>query len=113
MADAIHHLTRVSDGIQKGVLETRMVPIGPLFERFHRVIRDLRPTSKKEVVLNIGGEKTELDKRMIDELSDPLVHLVRNAVDHGLEPPDQREQAGKPARGPCRCRPRTAATASS
>jgi two-component system chemotaxis sensor kinase CheA len=99
MAEAIDHLSRVSDGIQRGVLETRMVPIGPLFDRFHRVIRDLRLTSNKEVVLRIAGETTELDKRMIDELGDPLIHLVRNAVDHGLEPPDQREVAGKPRAG--------------
>ncbi|WP_406697990.1 chemotaxis protein CheW [Singulisphaera sp. Ch08] len=99
MAEAIHHLARVSDGIQRGVLETRMVPIGPLFDRFHRVIRDLRLSSDKEVVLKIEGEKTELDKRMVDELADPLVHMVRNSVDHGLEPPDQRERSGKPRAG--------------
>jgi two-component system chemotaxis sensor kinase CheA len=99
MAEAIHHLTRISDGIQKGVLETRMVPIGPLFERFHRVVRDLRLSSGKEVLLRIEGEKTELDKRMIDELGDPLIHMVRNAVDHGLEGPDRREAVGKPRVG--------------
>ena len=99
LSEAIHSLGRVSDGLQKGVLDTRMVPIGPLFERFRRVIRDLSLSSGKEVTLQIGGEKTELDKRMIDELSDPLIHMVRNAVDHGLEPPDEREAAGKPRAG--------------
>ena len=99
MAEAIDHLSRVSDGIQRGVLETRMVPVGPLFDRFHRVIRDLKQSSNKEVALRTEGEKTELDKRMIDELGDPLVHLIRNAVDHGLEPPDAREAAGKPRVG--------------
>ncbi len=99
LAEAIHSLGRVSDSLQKGVLDTRMVPIGPLFERFRRVIRDLSHSSGKEVLLQIGGEKTELDKRMIDELSDPLIHMVRNAVDHGLEPPDEREAAGKPRAG--------------
>jgi two-component system chemotaxis sensor kinase CheA len=99
LSEAIHSLGRVSDGLQKGVLDTRMVPIGPLFERFRRVIRDLSHSSGKEVILQIAGEKTELDKRMIDELSDPLIHMVRNAVDHGLEPPDQREAAGKPRAG--------------
>ena len=99
LAEAIHSLGRVSDGLQKGVLDTRMVPIGPLFERFRRVIRDLSISSGKEVILKIGGEKTELDKRMIDELSDPLIHMVRNAVDHGLEPPGEREAAGKPRAG--------------
>ena len=95
LSETIHSLGRVSDGLQKGVLDTRMVPIGPLFERFRRVIRDLSLSSGKEVTLQIGGEKTELDKRMIDELSDPLIHMVRNAVDHGLEPPGEREAAGK------------------
>jgi two-component system, chemotaxis family, sensor kinase CheA len=99
LSEAVHSLGRVSDGLQKGVLDTRMVPIGPLFERFRRVIRDLSLASGKEVVLQITGEKTELDKRMIDELSDPLIHMVRNAVDHGLEPPNEREAAGKPRAG--------------
>jgi two-component system chemotaxis sensor kinase CheA len=99
LSEAIHSLGRVSDGLQKGVLDTRMVPIGPLFERFRRVIRDLSHSSGKEVVLQIDGEKTELDKRMIDELSDPLIHMVRNAVDHGLETPADREAAGKPRPG--------------
>jgi two-component system, chemotaxis family, sensor kinase CheA len=81
------------------VLDTRMVPIGPLFERFRRVIRDLSHSSGKEISLEIGGEKTELDKRMIDELSDPLIHMVRNSVDHGLETPSDREAAGKPRAG--------------
>jgi two-component system chemotaxis sensor kinase CheA len=99
LSEAIHQLARVTDGIQKGVLDTRMVPIGPLFERFQRVIRDLRMQSNKEVTLQIEGEKTELDKRMIDELADPLIHMVRNSVDHGLEMPDDRAKAGKPRSG--------------
>jgi two-component system, chemotaxis family, sensor kinase CheA len=99
LSETIHNLGRVSDGLQKGVLDTRMVPIGPLFERFRRVIRDLSLSSGKEVTLRINGEKTELDKRMIDELSDPLIHMVRNAVDHGLESPAQREAVGKPRAG--------------
>ena len=99
LSEAIHQLARVSDGIQKGVLETRMVPIGPLFERFQRVVRDLRLSSGKEVELRIEGEKTELDKRMIDELADPLIHMVRNSVDHGLERPEARVAAGKQRTG--------------
>jgi two-component system chemotaxis sensor kinase CheA len=99
LSEAIHSLGRVSDSLQKGVLDTRMVPIGPLFERFRRVIRDLSHSSSKEVILQISGEKTELDKRMIDELSDPLIHMVRNAVDHGLELPAEREAAAKPRAG--------------
>lgn len=97
--EAIHQLHRVSDGIQQSVMDTRMVPIGPLFARFKRVVRDVTRGNGKDVRLEINGEKTELDKRMIDELGDPLVHLVRNAADHGIEPPDEREAAGKPRQG--------------
>lgn len=99
MTEAMDQLTRIAEGIQKGVLETRMVPIGPLFERFRRVVRDLCASSGKQVELRLGGEATELDKRMIDELADPLVHMIRNAVDHGLEPPAQRAKLGKPPAG--------------
>ena len=99
MTEALDQLGRVCDGIQKGVLDTRMVPIGPLFERFRRVVRDLSVGSDKEVALEIRGESTELDKRMVDELSDPLIHLIRNAVDHGLEDADDRQAAGKPRTG--------------
>jgi two-component system chemotaxis sensor kinase CheA len=76
-----------------------MVPVTPLFNRFKRVIRDLSQDRGKKVNLLIRGEKTELDKRMIDELGDPLVHLVRNSIDHGLEPPDVRVSRGKPEVG--------------
>ncbi|NLE36688.1 MAG: hypothetical protein GX621_01535 [Pirellulaceae bacterium] len=99
LEEAVHQLGRVADEIQKNVMETRMVPIGPLFMRFHRVIRDITRSSGKSVRLVIGGEKTELDKRMIDELGDPLIHLIRNCADHGIEPPEVRTQAGKPAEG--------------
>lgn len=99
LAEAVHQLSRVCDGLQKGVLDTRMIPIGPLFERFRRVIRDLSHATGKEIRLKISGEATELDKRVIDELADPLVHMVRNAGDHGLETPEEREKAGKPREG--------------
>ncbi|HIQ21891.1 MAG TPA: chemotaxis protein CheA, partial [Planctomycetes bacterium] len=97
--EAIHQLDRVSDGIQQSVMDTRMVPIGPLFARFKRVIRDITRANGKSIRLEIKGEKTELDKRMIDELGDPLVHMVRNSADHGIELPEQREDAGKPRQG--------------
>ena len=97
--EAIDQLSRVSQGLQKGVLDTRMVPVGPLFNRFKRVTRDLSKERGKRVVLQIRGEKTELDKRMIDELVDPLVHLVRNSIDHGLESPENRVASGKPEVG--------------
>ena len=99
--EAIHQLGRVSDGIQQSVMDTRMVPIGPLFARFKRVVRDITRSTGKQARLEIRGENTELDKRMIDELGDPLVHLVRNSVDHGIEPPDVRRSGRKAAaRGP-------------
>ena len=92
-------LDRVSDGIQQGVMNMRMLPIGPLFSRFHRVIRDLTRANGKDIHLAISGENTELDKRMIDELGDPMIHLIRNAADHGIESPDDRVAAGKPRQG--------------
>ena len=94
--EAIDQLSRVSQNLQKGVLDTRMVPVGPLFNRFKRVVRDLSTERGKRVNLLIRGEKTELDKRMIDALGDPLVHLVRNSIDHGLESPQVRRADDKP-----------------
>ncbi|RIK77852.1 MAG: hypothetical protein DCC68_16385 [Planctomycetota bacterium] len=99
LGDAVHQLDRVADGIQKSVMDTRMVPVGPLFSRFKRVVRDITRANHKQVELVIRGEKTELDKRMIDELGDPLIHMVRNAADHGIESPEVRKAAGKPANG--------------
>ena len=99
LGEAIHQLGRVSDGIQQSVMDTRMVPIGPLFTRFKRVVRDITRVNGKSVRLIISGEKTELDKRMIDELGDPLIHMVRNSVDHGVELPEDREAIGKSREG--------------
>lgn len=99
ITEAIDQLTRVSDSLQRGVLDTRMVPVAPLFNRFKRVVRDISLELSKKVNLEIKGEKTELDKRMIDELNDPLIHLVRNSIDHGIEPADVRSRRGKPEAG--------------
>ena len=99
LSEAVHQLDRVSDGIQNTVMDTRMVPIGPLFMRFKRVVRDLTRTSNKQIELVIVGESTELDKRMIDELGDPLIHLIRNSADHGIESPEERIAAGKNPQG--------------
>jgi two-component system, chemotaxis family, sensor kinase CheA len=93
---AIDQLTRVSNSLQRGVLNTRMVPVGPLFNRFRRTVRDIARELGKRVHLELVGEKTELDKRMIDEIGDPLNHLVRNCIDHGIEPIDVRLRHGKP-----------------
>lgn len=97
--ETIHLLDSVSDGIRQSVMDMRMLPIGPLFTRFHRVIRDLNRANGKDVRLVISGEKTELDKRMIDELGDPMIHLIRNAADHGIESPEVRAAAGKRSQG--------------
>lgn len=99
MKEAIDQFSQISDGLQRGVLDTRMVPIGPLFSRFKRTVRDISSELGKKVHFVIRGEKTELDKRMIDELGDPLVHLVRNAIDHGLEPESVRLERSKPETG--------------
>lgn len=97
--EALHSLSRISEGLQKRIMETRMVSIGPLLNRFRRVVRDIAKSTGKDVALELRGENTELDKRMIDELGDPLTHMVRNSVDHGLESPEDRVRAGKSPTG--------------
>ncbi|MEK6675762.1 MAG: chemotaxis protein CheA [Planctomycetota bacterium] len=92
---ALHALNRVTEGLQKGIMGTRMVPIGPTFGRFKRVVRDLAKSCGKSIELVLRGETTEMDKRMIDELADPLTHMVRNSVDHGIEMPEDRKAKGK------------------
>lgn len=98
-SEAVHSLNRISEGIQKRIMQTRMVAIGPLFQRFRRVTRDLCKSTGKRLDLVLRGEATELDKRMIDELVDPLTHMIRNSVDHGIELPADRVAAGKPESG--------------
>ncbi len=93
---AVDQLTRVSKSLQQVVLSTRMVPVGPLFSRFKRSVRDMAHELGKKVSLELLGEKTELDKRIIDELGDPLNHLIRNSIDHGIESTDIRIRLGKP-----------------
>ncbi|MFN6163706.1 MAG: chemotaxis protein CheA [Planctomycetota bacterium] len=97
--DAVDQLGRISKNLQRCVLKTRMVSVSPLFNRFKRVVRDLSVEHGKQVKLEISGEKTELDKQMIDALGEPLLHLVRNCVDHGIESSEQRRLAGKPPTG--------------
>ena len=96
---ALHQMDLTSSEIQRSIMQIRMVPVGPLFGRFKRVVRDIAKDFNKEVQLILKGEETELDKKMTDELVDPLTHLVRNAVDHGLDTPQERVQAGKPPQG--------------
>jgi two-component system chemotaxis sensor kinase CheA len=94
--EAIVALGRVANELQEGVMKVRMLPIAQLFNRYPRLVRDLVHGSDKQVRMEIVGEETELDKMVIEEISDPLVHLIRNSVDHGCETIQQRRQAGKP-----------------
>ena len=95
-------LERLSSGLRDTTMGIRMVPIGTLFSRFRRLVHDLSRELGKEIEFITSGEDTELDKTMIERLADPLVHLIRNAVDHGLEDADRRLKAGKPAKGTVR-----------
>jgi two-component system chemotaxis sensor kinase CheA len=99
MAKAVNNLTVVTGDLQTAVMKTRMQPIKKVFGRFPRVVRDLARNLKKDINLELRGEETDLDKNLVEALADPLVHLVRNAVDHGIEMPDVREEAGKPRQG--------------
>ena len=97
--DIIQQLDRVTMELHHIVMQIRMVPIGGIFNRFPRLVRDLSRDLDKEVDLNIEGADTELDRSIIDELADPLTHIIRNSVDHGIEKPEVRKEKGKPATG--------------
>ncbi len=99
MSKAVSNMDVVTANLQLAVMKTRMQPIKKVFGRFPRVVRDLARSLNKEVVLELRGEETDLDKNLVEALADPLVHLVRNAVDHGVEMPDVRVAAGKPRGG--------------
>lgn len=99
MSKAIANLDVVTGDLQGAVMKTRMQPIKKVFGRFPRVVRDLARSLKKEITLELEGEETDLDKNLVEALADPLVHLVRNSVDHGVEMPDDRAASGKPRMG--------------
>ena len=99
LVKAVANLDMVTADLQASVMKTRMQPIKKVFGRFPRVVRDLSRNLKKEIALELIGEDTDLDKNLVEALADPLVHLVRNSVDHGIEMPDEREAAGKPRSG--------------
>jgi len=99
VSQAASNLDLVTADLQSAVMKTRMQPIKKVFGRFPRVVRDLARSLKKEVSLELQGEETDLDKNLVEALADPLVHLVRNAVDHGIEMPDVREANGKSKNG--------------
>jgi len=96
--ESVNQLDMLVVNLQNAVMNTRMQPIGRLFKKYPRLARDLARQLGKDVELELSGEKTEIDKTMIEDLNDPLVHLVRNAVDHGVESPEQRAAAGKPSK---------------
>jgi two-component system, chemotaxis family, sensor kinase CheA len=99
LAETLAFQSRVLDELHKCVLKIRMVPVEQLFRRFPRVVRDIAKLCGKDIALEVAGEHTDLDKGILDALAEPLTHLVRNAVDHGIEPASERLGAGKQARG--------------
>jgi two-component system chemotaxis sensor kinase CheA len=99
LKDAGSNISRIADELQSSVMSIRMLPIKTVFQKFPRLVRDLARSLGKEVRLVVEGEGIELDKTIIEQIGDPLVHVIRNAVDHGLEPPDERRAQGKEASG--------------
>lgn len=95
----VEQIDRITSDLQNLVMGVRMVPIEQVFSRFPRMVRDLSKELGKQVELIMEGKETELDRTIIDEIGDPLVHLIRNSIDHGLEDPETRQKAGKPAQG--------------
>ena len=101
---ASQRINLVTSELQEAIMLTRMQPIGNVFDKFPRVVRDLARALGKEVELDIEGREVELDKTIIEGMSDPLTHLVRNAVDHGIEMPEDRAAGGQARRGVVRLR---------
>ncbi len=99
LTETTYAMARISDDLQDTIMKVRMVPVSSVFSRFPRLVRDLSRKSGKEVDLIMEGEETELDKSVVEVIGDPLVHLIRNAMDHGVEAEDVRVAAGKPAKG--------------
>lgn len=99
LQETVERMSRVSSDLQNIILTMRMVPIDTVFNRFPRMIRQLARDLNKEVSIEIIGAETELDRTVIDEIGDPLVHLIRNAIDHGIEMPEERERKGKDREG--------------
>lgn len=95
MHDAIEYLERITTSLHDAVMKVRMVPIERVFNRFPRMVRDLSKELGKEISLVMSGEETEVDRTVIDEIGDPLIHLIRNSIDHGVEDPETRKQHGK------------------
>ncbi|MBE6441995.1 MAG: chemotaxis protein CheA [Desulfovibrio desulfuricans] len=99
LSETTYAMARISDDLQDTIMKVRMVPVSSVFSRFPRLVRDLSRKSGKEVELIMEGEETELDKSVVEVIGDPLVHLIRNSVDHGIESEEDRKAAGKPPKG--------------
>lgn len=99
LSETTYAMARISDDLQDTIMKVRMVPVSSVFSRFPRLVRDLSRKSGKEVDLIMEGEETELDKSVVEVIGDPLVHLIRNSVDHGIESEEDRKAAGKPPKG--------------
>ncbi len=99
LTETLEQMDRVTTDLQSVVMKVRMVPVSQVFNRFPRMVRDLAKELNKDINLTIEGEDTELDRTVIDEIGDPLMHLLRNSLDHGVEHPDDREAKGKPRTG--------------
>ncbi|HET7522166.1 MAG TPA: chemotaxis protein CheA, partial [Bacillales bacterium] len=99
LSETVERISRITGDMQEMILTLRMVPINQVFRRFPKMVRSLAKELNKDVNLNISGGDTELDRTVIDEIGDPLVHLLRNSIDHGIEPPEIRRTKGKPAEG--------------
>lgn len=99
LKNALYGMDRITREFQEQIMAIRMIPIGPTFEQFRRFVRDVADELGKEIRLDIRGSETELDKTVIEQISDPLKHMIRNAIDHGIETPDEREKKGKKRTG--------------
>lgn len=99
LTETLEQMDRVTTDLQNIVMKVRMVPVSSVFNRFPRMVRDIAKELNKEINLTIEGEETELDRTVIDEIGDPIMHLLRNSCDHGVEEPDEREAKGKPRAG--------------
>ena len=97
--ETVERMSRTMGDLQNIVLTMRMVPVETVFNRFPKMVRQLSRDLNKKIALNVVGAETELDRTVIDEIGDPLVHLIRNSVDHGIESPDVRRAKGKPEEG--------------
>ena len=102
--DHLDELDKITSSLQDTVMDMRLVPLKKVVDKFPRLVRDLARTQEKQIAFEMAGTDIELDRTILDEISDPLMHLLRNAVDHGIEPPGEREAAGKPAEGTIRLR---------